>query len=641
MKIVKIYSLFIFAFLFPTACNNYLDVVPDNVATIDNAFTNRYNAEKFLFTCYSWLPNHTNISTNPAFFGGYEMWMLNDELTWPYAQGGVNQHAYFMARDGQNANSPYINTWEGLRGGVDLWTGIRDCNIFLENVDLPRDIDEDERTRWKAEVKFLKAYYHFYLLQQYGPIPITDKNLPVSTSVKDVAVYRDPVDEVVNYIVNLLDEAALALPNRIENTTEELGRITKPVALAVKAKLLTMVASPLFNGNSNYSNLVDNRGKTLFPQAYDPNKWGKAATAIKEAIDCAEENGAQLYYYTGSSNLAESTKAKLNIRGSVTERWNSEIIWGSSQSTVNLQKSLAHRQVGLTAVAAYVACVGNPTIRSVERFYSSNGVPINEDITWDYVNRYDVRKATASEKFLIREGFTTAKLNFDREIRFYASLYFDGSMVYGNGVNTENNYANITYTSMKNGMMSGRYTNNMYSVTGYGVKKLVHPNTVLGNTTFSAYEYAFPIIRLADLYLLYAEVLNEIKSKPDNEVYVYIDKVRERASLKGVVESWATYSSNPSKPTTQEGMREIIHQERMIELAFEGQTYWDLLRWKKAQAEFSIPVQGWNVMGKEVADYYQIVTIFTPAPFKIKDYFYPIRNYELSVNKNLVQNYGW
>jgi len=88
-------------------------------------------------------------------------------------------------------------------------------------------------------------------------------------------------------------------------------------------------------------------------------------------------------------------------------------------------------------------------------------------------------------------------------------------------------------------------------------------------------------------------------------------------------------------------MREIIHQERMIELAFEGQTYWDLLRWKKAQSEFSIPVQGWNVMGKEVADYYQIVTIFTPAPFKIKDYFYPIRNYELSVNKNLVQNYGW
>ena len=161
-----------------------------------------------------------------------------------------------------------MNFWTGTAAG-DFWTGISQCNIFLEKIPAVPDMEPWEKDQWAAEVKFLKAYYHFYLLQQYGPIPITDKNLPVSTSVKDVAVFRDPVDEVVNYIVNLLDEAALALPNRIENTTEELGRITKPVALAVKAKLLTMVASPLFNGNSNYSNLRDNRGKALFPQAYD------------------------------------------------------------------------------------------------------------------------------------------------------------------------------------------------------------------------------------------------------------------------------------------------------------------------------------------------------------------------------------
>lgn len=641
MRIIKLYAVFLLSFLLTTNCIDYLDVVPDNIPTIDNAFTNRYNAEKFLFTCYSYLPNHTDLSTNPAFFGGYEMWMLNDELTWPYVQGGIYQYAYFMARDGQTANSPYINTWAGLTGGVHLFTGIRDCNIFLENIDLPLDIEDEERNRWIAEVKFLKAYYHFYLLRQYGPIPITDRNLPVSAGVNEVAVYRNTVDEVADYIVNLLDEAAAVLPETIDNVTEELGRITKPISLAVKAKLLTMVASPLFNGNSNYVNVTDNRGIRLFPQKYDAQKWEKAATAIKEAIDSAEKNGVKLYYYKGLYNLAESTKAKLNIRGSITERWNSEIIWGSSRSTSSLQKSLAHRQVGLTAVSSYVASVGNPTIHTVERFYTKNGIPIEEDITWDYEGRYDVRNATANEKFLIREGFTTAKLNFDREIRYYASLYFDGSMVYGNGVNTENNYSAITYTSMKNGMMSGRFTNNMYSITGYGVKKLVHPNSVVGNTTFSSYEYAFPIIRLADLYLLYVEVLNEIKNTPDAEVYFYIDKVRERASLGGVIDSWANYSSNPNKPSTQSGMREIIHQERLIELAFEGQTYWDLLRWKKAQQEFSKPLQGWNVMGKEVKDYYQIQTIFTPPAFKIKNYFYPLWNYELSVNKNLVQNYGW
>ncbi len=639
----KIYKIFLLSTLLTISCSDYLDVVPDNVATIDNAFTNRYNAEKFLFTCYSYLPNHTSLSTNPAFFGGYEMWMLNDELTWPYVQGGTNQYAYFMARDGQTANSPYINTWEGLRGGVNLWTGIRDCNIFLENIHLPRDIDDEERERWIAEVKFLKAYYHFYLFRQYGPIPIVDQNLPVSTDVDEVAIYRNTVEEVTEYIVNLLDEAAAVLPTIIENTTEEMGRITKPIALALKAKLLTLVASPLFNGNSNYTNVVDNRGIHLFPQEYDANKWSVAAAAIKEAITCAEENGAELYYFKpiGFDNLSESTKAKLNIRGSVTERWNPEIIWGSTQSTSGLQKSLAHRQVGLTAVSAYVACVGNPTIRTVERFYSKNGVPIEEDNSWDYANRYDVRNSTANEKFLIKEGVTTAKLNFDREIRYYASLYFDGSMVYGNGVNTENDYSKINYTSMKSGSISGRFTTNMYSATGYGVKKLVHPNSVVGNTSFTNYEFSFPIIRLSDLYLLYAEALNEVKSTPDNEVFFYIDKVRERASLGGVVESWANYSSIPTKPLTKTGMREIIHQERLIELAFEGQSYWDLLRWRKAQQEFSKPIQGWNVLGKEVSDYYQIRTIFTPNVFNIKNYFQPIRNYELSVNNNLVQNYGW
>ena len=634
--------LLLAAFL-PISCGDFLDVVPDNVATIDNAFTNRYNAEKFLFTCYSYIPNPTNISTNPAFFGGYEMWMVNDYETYRYVQGAANQYAYFMARDGQSANSPYINMWEGLRGGVDLWTAIRDCNIFLENINLPYDLDELDRDRWIAEVKFLKAYYHFYLFRLYGPIPIVDQNLPVSAGVDEVAVYRNTVDEVTNYIVKLLDEAAAVLPNIIENQTEEMGRITKPIALALKAKVLTLAASPLFNGNSNYANVVDNRGIHLFPQEYDANKWSLAATAIKEAIDCAEQNGAALYYLPANNlnELSEATKAKLNIRGSVTERWNTEIIWGSTQSTSGLQKSLSHRQNSLTAVSSYVASVGNPTISTVERFYSKNGVPIEEDNSWDYANRYDTRTATADEKFLIKQGYTTAKLNFDREIRYYASLYFDGSIVYGNGVNTETDYSKVNYTPMKNGSMSGRFVNYMYSATGYGIKKLVHPYSVVGNTTYTNYEYAFPMIRLADLYLLYAEALNEVKDAPDDEVYYYIDKVRERASLGGVVESWANYSSVPTKPSTKSGMRDIIHQERLIELAFEGPTYWDLLRWKEAQKEFSKPLQGWNVLGKEEADYYQIKTVFEPKAFTIKNYLQPIRNYELSVNDNLVQNYGW
>ena len=105
----RIYILLL-ATLLPLSCGKFLDVVPDNVATIDNAFTNRYHAEKFLFTCYSYIPDPTDISTNLGFFGGGELWMINDDLTLSYAQGGNNQYVYYMVRNGQSANSPYINT---------------------------------------------------------------------------------------------------------------------------------------------------------------------------------------------------------------------------------------------------------------------------------------------------------------------------------------------------------------------------------------------------------------------------------------------------------------------------------------------------------------------------------------------------
>ncbi|WP_250690537.1 RagB/SusD family nutrient uptake outer membrane protein, partial [Parabacteroides sp. ASF519] len=118
----------------------------------------------------------------------------------------------------QKVNDPYMNFWSGAKSGDSfvipaLWDGIRDCNIFLENVDKVTDLPSYERDRWIAEVKFLKAYYHFYLFRMYGPIPIMDVNLPVSATPEEVKVYREPVDNVVDYIVNLLDEAAAGLPS--------------------------------------------------------------------------------------------------------------------------------------------------------------------------------------------------------------------------------------------------------------------------------------------------------------------------------------------------------------------------------------------------------------------------------------------
>src|SRR5690606_17257370 len=115
-----------------------------------------------------------------------------------------------------------------------------------ENIIKVRDIDDYERDRWIAEVKFLKAYYHFWLLRMYGPIPIIRSNLSIDTDVVGVKVQRAPIDEGINYIVELLDESIIDLPLKIDFEIQEHGRITKTIAMSMKALVLTTAASPLF-----------------------------------------------------------------------------------------------------------------------------------------------------------------------------------------------------------------------------------------------------------------------------------------------------------------------------------------------------------------------------------------------------------
>lgn len=97
-------------------------------------------------------------------------------------------------------------------------------------------MEEYEKQLWTSEVKFLKAYYHFFLMRLYGPIPIIRENLPISASVDEVRVYRDPIDDVVNYIVELIDEAAAGLPDKIESMITDAGRITRPMPWLQKQK---------------------------------------------------------------------------------------------------------------------------------------------------------------------------------------------------------------------------------------------------------------------------------------------------------------------------------------------------------------------------------------------------------------------
>ncbi|WP_262246045.1 RagB/SusD family nutrient uptake outer membrane protein [Parapedobacter soli] len=623
------------------SCTQYLDVVPDNVTTIADAFQNRNYTKNYLYTCYSYLPEVANPDQNPALVAGDEIFYDNQAVRVKYS-GNVNPQK--IASGQQNSTSPYSNYWDGQSGGRNLWEAIRTCNTFLEYVDTPTDLEEGEKRRWIAEVTFLKAYYHYYLFQLYGPIPIMDANLSLNASTEEVRVHREPVDEVVNYIVRTIDESMEDLPNNITSTINEMGRITKPIALALKAKVLTLAASPLFNGNPDVIHLTDNRGIQLFPDE-SADKWTSAKVAIKAAIDAAHQySNAELYRYQDDNLLsrqdfAEPILQALNSRQVVTEKWNSEIIWGSTESTRQIQINAAAKLTTSERRNGSFAQFHSPTMRIAEQFYSSNGVPIDEDRDWVengwYGNRHTSKLATPEDnhQHYLKTNDYSPLLHFNREARFYGTLGFH------NGLWERADEAPYILNGLVSGN-AGPYQNEDFSPTGYYSKKLVSiytkPEEPYGIITE---QYSFPRIRLADLYLLYAEVLNE-EGATEAEVFEYVDKVRERAGLKGVVESWSNHSINPAKFTSQQGRREIIHQERLIEFALEGERYWDLRRWKKLSDQMNNPIWRWSIYEESVTDYFSRIALEFRT-FQPRDYFWPIRLSSIDVNNNLVQNPGW
>ena len=635
----KIGGLLVGCALLSASCNSFLDIVPDNVPVIDHAFTNAMEAEKYLFTCYSYLPGSGEPSGNIGMTAGDEIWlnMPNHVAApaWDYIAKGV-----------RSADKSQPDFWKGSDYTYALFVGIRDCNTFLENIeDMSKvaDLTADKRARWIAEAKFLKAYYHYYLLRMYGPIPIVDRNLPVSASPEEVQVKRQPFDDCVKYIVDLLDECNPDLPAVITNRQSELGRITKPINRAVKARVLLLAASPLFNGNSDLANFRDNDGLPLFASEEDSGKWAQAADAAREAIESAENAGHDLYYFDDAPfEISETTKTQLSVRQAVCDRWNDEVVWGRSggrgRAGATLQNACMPMLDASMNINAVRGCMA-PTLQVVEEFYTRNGVPIEEDKTLDFTEINELRTATADERYNFQEGYTTARINFDRENRFYADIGFDGGkwiMEYHPSRSDVDTYV----LQAKVGQLGYGQVQGATSSTGYFTKKLVHWESGFGNTTAGVVEYAWPEIRLAEIYLMYAEALNEAEG-PVADVHLYLNKVRSRAGLESVEASWRKYSTNPTKPDTKEGMREIIRRERLIELALEVHRYWDLLRWKLATDYFNQPITGWDVSQSDAEAYYQVKTIYNRTFVAPRDYFNPIPNSEMNVNGNLVQNPGW
>jgi hypothetical protein len=649
-----------------TSCDSYLDIVPDQVTKVEDLFTTKTDALDALAKIYSYLPVLDNIHETPFLLGDEYVYEQNDKNTGVVAQQ--------IMRDLQSSNNPLMGIWEGKGGGKHYYVAMRHCDLVLEHVDLIYDMNASEKKEMKAQVKFLKAYYAFMLVKQYGPIVIpqyleTDETDPVK-----LFPHRVSVDSSFNYVITLMKEAIPDL--RVKVPLADYGQVDQTVAKSILARVLVYRASPFFNGNSDFfSTFKDHNGNHFFPQEYRKEKWEEALKALDEAIRICEANGISLFEYSKPTYYAyDSTFVKerpLQAQNYYTRRfvlvepWNTGLIWGRSdyyayKADYNANPALSNSIVsnacniilpegyegeGMTEanLATSAGQFLGASYQMLERYYTKNGLPIDQDRTFPESRKYSVALVPDKDNPLYPEyvglmqpGDTVINLLLNREIRFYADLIITGgyARTHRYRISTE------MYQDTPGGQNTQKNVENFFP-TGIGIQKMVHPESAAGHY-FTQTRFPYPFIRLADLYLMRAEAKNELSDKPGQDVWDDVNKIRSQYGIPDVDDVWAdaTFAITPNKHTTKTGMRDIILHERSIELSFEGIHYWDMVRYNKATTVFSQPVTGWNTSGRKRGDFFLLRTI-QYRRFPRSSYLWPISVAEMNTNSNLINNPGW
>ena len=525
-------------------------------------------------------------------------------------------------------------------------------NTFITNVDNVYDMTAMEKRNWKAEAMAVKAFFYFELVKRYGPIVLVPKNIDVNVDLVEMQTPRSHVDTCFKEIVRLLDEAIPDLLPSKERIASHKLFPSKEGAMALKARVLIYQASPFFNGNEFYADFKGKEGEPLFNTEYDPEKWKRAAEAADVAVELCEELGYRLI--TGEQD--KGTKLLNQIRDVELSIWERE--YDGVEAVFLTGKNITLQSYGMYFLplfpeghsdrdASLTGCV-SPSMKMVEIFYTENGLPINVDKNWDYASRYQLGREVDNDYVnVVALNEDILKLHLKREPRFYASIAAD-RCYWQRGTQSGSNMLVQAYRGEAFGLHKPYLLQDEpQNLSGYYVKKLTRSEVP---TRSYLYNYSlvgdcrYPVIRLAELYLIQAEAWNEYEG-PSDKVYVPLNKVRKRAGIPDVEVAWRQYSNQPQKITTKEGMREIIQQENAIEFAFEGHRYWDLRRWKRAHLEWNDKLLGWNVLGDNAQSFYNNfegpVVVWDKVKFVApRDYLFPIKAEEVLIS-GYVQNPGW
>ena len=623
----SIYTLLIALLCFVSSCD-YLGVSDQLVGGLQNTeqvFDNVSYTKRWYANVFAGIPDYSGInSVNVGAFKNPWTGMC-DELVVGYGNSSKYNNS-----DRNAANM-------GFHRYGDCYKYIRQANIFLQKAHpimttgtQGDQLLEDELTQMKANVRFMRAFYHYLLFEQYGPIILVKDKIYNATEDQDVP--RNTVDEVIEYIDSELTAVASELTQEpIFEDKDYRAWPTKGVALAVRAKLWLYAASPLLNGGYREALSVTNPdGTRLFPD-YDAGKWEKALAACKDFIDYAEAGRYELYkeYKDDNGAVIDPDKSVYNLF----QKYTHEIIWATANNDWGgMNGDAFDRRIAPRCEKNGLGSTG-VTQELVDAFYMKDGFPVSATAYLpqstlyqeEGYGTYKDQNDNFSKKYT---NVTVSNRYLNREPRFYNTVFFNGRQwpVSCNQV--------LFYNGGNSGVQEGQAT-----LTGYMLFKRFNRSVSLTNPGVASQFRPSIIFRLADFYLMYAEAANEVNPN-DARVLKYLNLVRERAGLPDIE------TLNPAIRGNQELQRAAIQRERQIELATEGQRYFDVRRWmiadKNGEGRQNGYVHGMNVRGEsnDKEDFNRIVEA-SQIVFNRKMYLYPMPDSEMRKTKNLVQNPGW
>lgn len=552
--------------------NDFLEKAPGADMTLEQIFSSKLYAERELIGAYASLRTCLTVHSNNGRYefqnGGNKIgWdnldtmtdLMQSHCTW----GGVisTYYAGTYNAEGENAGSGKFGFFPDQEGA---WTGIRRAWIFINNVDRVPDMTDEEKKVRKGEARMIIALQMHEMLRHFGGVPILDDYAtPENEMTADYS--RRTVRQCVDFIVNMCEQAAKELPWTVADADN--GRMTAAGALALKARVLQLAARPLFNASTPYlqaqeptaankASVKEDPGLMTWLGSYTQENWQAVADACEDFFKKNTENGDAYRLVMPQTNDAEGYRQAFST--CYADRESPEIIIHTGRAIPTYYNTYHRMYFGLTDQGQSGRGYGGGcvTLNFVDMFTAADGTPS------------DYRKWLADHG---HEGTLADNPFTGKDPRLYETVLIAGDR-----------YRTRCAETWVDGLEHGSSANPKCA-TGFIIRKFLwdYNDEFLNKATNSAY------IRLPELYLIYAEALNELGRS--QEALSWLNKTRTRVGLPEMtLPNAARLHSQQALPDYPECalqgdkyLREEILDERAREFCFEEVRWFDIAFWKR------------------------------------------------------------